>query len=271
MIRLTNPSLEAPHSVHLLATTKCNLSCGGCFYRGEGEWAVWDARNLVDEMATLGVEWLAIGGGEPFLWEPLSYILGYAHGKGISTAVTTNGTFLWDVALPDRLHISHDNMHQTTREQVWDALRHYGALGCEVGVNVIADDLEFLEGLTWCRVPTITLLLPKPMPDSPFSHWQGVCDWAIKHDAWLDACLATHLWNIGLLKSGHSQCFQGRVSMSLHSDGRAQICSNLPGGLQFITLKETWNEIRLRDWEFDCPLLQAEIPPQSKFLKRTRG
>lgn len=251
-MRLIRPSLDVPHSIHLLVTSRCNLACEGCYYRGEGEWSLSVVRSLVDEMADLGVVWLAIGGGEPFLWEPLSYILGYAKGKGVKTAITTNGTILMNVA-PDRLHVSYDRMHQTSREQVETALKHYGARGAEIGLNVIAD-VEFLRGLHFA----VTLLLPKPMSNLSFEHWKGVYDWAVEHNAWLDACLVWHFKELGLMRVG-LPCKQGRTSMSLHSDGTAQICSNLPGGVKYTNLWETWDKVRLRTWRFDCPIVKEAI------------
>lgn len=254
-MRLVRPSLDVPYSVHLLATSRCNLNCEGCYYRGEGEWSLSAVRSLVDEMAGLGVEWLAIGGGEPFLWEPLPYILGYARGRGVKTTVTTNGTILLDVA-PDRLHVSHDRMHQTSEEQVQKALAHYSALGAEVGLNVIADDISFLEGLDWCQA--VTLLLPKPMRPFPFRHWADVWQWARTRAAWLDACLAVLLKEYGFLRASFP-CKQGRSSLSLKANGTVNICSNVPASVGFTGLLEAWDKVRLRTWQFDCPMVKEAM------------
>jgi hypothetical protein len=239
--------LSAPHSLHLLVTSQCNLACRPCYYRSRaGEWGRKEALALVAEMAELGVSWLAIGGGEPLLWEPLPRVLDQARSLGIKTTVTTNGTLLRPLR-PDRVHVSHDPLHLTSRQQVLTALAFYRSHQAEVGINTLAEDLSFLESLPYPEVDHVVYLLPKPAWNPDPRHWQQVWDLAREYPekVWLDACLARLFCRIGLLRSS-LPCRQGLTSLSLQPDQQAGPCSNLSSPVRWQPgrLQQTWERVR---------------------------
>ena len=51
---------------------------------------------FIDDLHQMGVFQINFGGGEPFLRHDFPDLLDYAHGKGITTCVSTNGTLLDD-------------------------------------------------------------------------------------------------------------------------------------------------------------------------------
>jgi mycofactocin radical SAM maturase len=105
--RLSSTRLRAPVNVTWEITGACNLRCGHCLSAGlrteeGGELDFSQCRALIDELARMEVFQVNFGGGEPFLREDFLDILGYAHSRGITTCVSTNGTTL-DEALVDEL------------------------------------------------------------------------------------------------------------------------------------------------------------------------
>jgi len=78
-------------------TAKCNLSCHHCLSadieeNSEQELDHTQCRAFIDELDRMEVFQINFGGGEPFLREDFVDILNYAHSKGITTCVSTNGT-----------------------------------------------------------------------------------------------------------------------------------------------------------------------------------
>ena len=88
--------LSAPEKVHLMVTSKCNLSCKGCFAKHmTGRDLTTDQiKKLIDQLAKMRVFQLAIGGGEPFLCKDIVEIAQYARENKILPNITTNGTLL---------------------------------------------------------------------------------------------------------------------------------------------------------------------------------
>jgi mycofactocin radical SAM maturase len=80
-------------------TARCNLHCRHCLSADVGglsdeELSFEECQALVDEMKGMEVFQVNFGGGEPFVREDFIDILRYAHEKGITTCVSTNGTLL---------------------------------------------------------------------------------------------------------------------------------------------------------------------------------
>jgi mycofactocin radical SAM maturase len=101
------PLLNAPVNLTWEIASACNLSCRHCLSEdlrnnGPQELDFRQCTALIDELAALNVFQINFGGGEPFLREDFLAILEYAHGKGIVTCVSTNGT-VFDHALADKL------------------------------------------------------------------------------------------------------------------------------------------------------------------------
>ncbi|MHA1450834.1 MAG: PqqD family peptide modification chaperone [Candidatus Hodarchaeales archaeon] len=89
-------ALSAPEKVHLMVTSKCNLSCKGC-YAGHvkgTDITLEQIKKLVDQLAEMRVFQLAIGGGEPLVREDIVEIARYTREKRILPNITTNGTLL---------------------------------------------------------------------------------------------------------------------------------------------------------------------------------
>jgi mycofactocin radical SAM maturase len=106
---LTDEALRAPVNVTWEITEACNLSCRHCLsadLRAEqrGELTFETCRRIVDDLAAADVFQINFGGGEPFLRDDFLDLLTYAHAKGITTCVSTNGTLL-DDDLAERLAV----------------------------------------------------------------------------------------------------------------------------------------------------------------------
>lgn len=79
-----------PHVVHFSITSNCNFSCPCCYRVRETEMPREKIFSLIDELYSIGIFQLAIGGGEPFLRNDIFEILEYCKGK-IVCNITTNG------------------------------------------------------------------------------------------------------------------------------------------------------------------------------------
>ncbi len=124
-------------------TEACNLSCSHCLsadLRGrepvsECGTPVWSARPgeldlplcraLIDELAGMEVFQINFGGGEPFLRPDFLPVLHYAHLRGLTTCVSTNGTVLSDCLIdelldmaPVYLQVSLDGAYAETNDAI---------------------------------------------------------------------------------------------------------------------------------------------------------
>jgi len=92
-------NLRAPVNLTWEITGLCNLSCTHCLSADvrkdlHEELNFGQCVRLIDELDRLKVFQINFGGGEPFLRKDFLDILDYAHSKGITTCVSTNGTVL---------------------------------------------------------------------------------------------------------------------------------------------------------------------------------
>ncbi len=98
--------LSAPVNVTWEVTYACNGSCMHCLSaHGERhplELTCDQCFSVIDDLADMHVFQFNIGGGEPFLRPDFLDIMDYAHGKGIVTCISTNGTFI-DRSIAERL------------------------------------------------------------------------------------------------------------------------------------------------------------------------
>ena len=100
-------TLTAPVNVTWEITSQCNLRCSHCLSADlmevcHRELDFEESRRFIDCLDRMEVFQVNFGGGEPFLREDFLDILDYAHGKQITTCVSTNGTLV-DDALASRL------------------------------------------------------------------------------------------------------------------------------------------------------------------------
>ena len=137
MPRLSSSRLRAPVNVTWEITTACNLGCNHCLSAGmrvpgRAELDLDQCRAFIDELECMKVFQVNFGGGEPFLRADFLEILRYAHARGITSCVSTNGTLLDDNIVdellripPVYLQVSLDGVEAGTN----DAIRGEGTFG----------------------------------------------------------------------------------------------------------------------------------------------
>lgn len=98
-----------PLSVTYFVNGQCNLRCRGCFFfehppepePAPRELDTAEAKALIDHVAGLGVPFLELVGGEPFLRRDLLELARHARARGLWCGVTTNGTRFPETALDE--------------------------------------------------------------------------------------------------------------------------------------------------------------------------
>ena len=95
---MARAGLRAPVNLTWEITLQCNLRCVHCLSDSGNttadELSAQECLQLVDELAALKVFQVNIGGGEPFIRSDFLDLLNYAHGRGLVTCVSTNGTVI---------------------------------------------------------------------------------------------------------------------------------------------------------------------------------
>ena len=85
--------LRAPETVHWAVTYRCEKECPDCYVRRHQqefkELSKEEAFKVIDKLAEWGVFQLAIGGGEPLLYDNLPDVVEYAHSRGLVVHITT--------------------------------------------------------------------------------------------------------------------------------------------------------------------------------------
>ncbi len=85
--------LEVPSLVQWMATLRCGLSCAHCLAVSEesgfSEMPLEKVKNLIDQIAQMGVEEFLITGGEPLVREDLGEIIEYLGHKSINWTLNT--------------------------------------------------------------------------------------------------------------------------------------------------------------------------------------
>lgn len=166
--------LCAPVNVTWEITSKCNLHCRHCLSAGTGEKGAADldlekCRSFIDELGRMEVFQINFGGGEPFLRSDFPDILDYAHSKGITTCVSTNGTTL-DENLVERLsgmkllriQVSLDGATADTNDAIRGAGAYDRAIAAvallsrhgfpHLSINTVVTRINFCEIDQLCRL-----------------------------------------------------------------------------------------------------------------------
>ncbi|NMB70895.1 MAG: radical SAM protein [Bacteroidales bacterium] len=103
-------TLNAPKSVMWYITQKCNLRCQHCFLEGcpkaSHEFSEEDAKRLMDELGRMGVLYLSLSGGEPFMRKDLFRLIEYASSYGMRVDIASNGTLI-DKDMVKKIASSH--------------------------------------------------------------------------------------------------------------------------------------------------------------------
>lgn len=88
--------LSAPIQVYFQPTRYCNMACKHCWADAgqprARELTILEVRNLLDQMAALGVYKLRLGGGEPLGRGDIFEIIEHANSRGIRVSLATNAT-----------------------------------------------------------------------------------------------------------------------------------------------------------------------------------
>jgi mycofactocin biosynthetic radical S-adenosylmethionine protein MftC len=155
--------LSAPVNLTWEVTLRCNLSCRHCLSGAgqamAGELSTEECIRVLDELASLKVFQINIGGGEPFLRPDMFDILHYAESLDIVSCVSTNGT-LMDSETCTRLgeieglylQVSLDGADETTNDRIRgkgaykNARRAIGELsrhGIPFSINTVLTRLSF--------------------------------------------------------------------------------------------------------------------------------
>ena len=90
--------LDTPPLVWIELTRLCNLKCPHCNIDGgqprDSEMSPLQFKQLLEEMAEMGVWAVAFTGGEPTLHPDISELVNYARSLGLLVGIATHGLFL---------------------------------------------------------------------------------------------------------------------------------------------------------------------------------
>ncbi|MCP4543361.1 MAG: radical SAM protein [Chloroflexi bacterium] len=284
-------TLSAPETIHLAITTRCNLSCPGCYVPHpdasvKPELTVAELREMIDQWAQMRVFQLAVGGGEPLLYDGLFDVLAYARERDIVPNLTTNGTLLnadvvrhlvW--AGVGRVNLSWngpDNRHRGRGQSVTRALRMLLDSTLRVGVNLLITPSllprlsQTLARLQTLGVQGVTILRPKPPAifSKPGTTWYNANK--LHRADLLRLCTILNSWQgvlrvevdsalVGLMgdavpaflrQRGIHGCTAGRRICTVWPDGRVTPCSFLvdlsAGNVRQTPFAELWE--REENW-----------------------
>jgi radical SAM protein with 4Fe4S-binding SPASM domain len=174
-------TLSSPEVVHVAITARCTRSCSGCYVprvEDEQELTVAEWHALIDQWASMRVFQLAVGGGEPLLYEGLFDVLRYARVRGIVPNLTTNGTLIDAKTVRELEQAGVARVNVSWNGPVGDdgggcqtvcrALRLLLVSAVQVGVNLLVTPAllsrlpQVLARLQALGVRRVTLLRPKP-------------------------------------------------------------------------------------------------------------
>ena len=149
-------------------TNKCNLACSHCYINaGPGakrsdELSTEEAKALIDDLAGMGTPLILLSGGEPLVRDDFWELAGYIRGKGMKSALSTNGTLI-DVNTARRLKetgveyvgVSLDGATAETHDRLRNragsfeaslsAIRNSIAAGLPCGVRITVSKDNFRE------------------------------------------------------------------------------------------------------------------------------
>lgn len=154
-------------------TTRCNLSCPGCYRRShladnqEREMSLEAMKQYVDDVLRLrNTSCLSFLGGEPLLHPQLNDAIAYAKQRGLNVGMYTNGLLLDDQRLTEfrDLGVSyvlvHVDKHQgrgdteeeinQIREQFCDMFRRVGGVQFGFSFQLMEEDLPDLHKMVAC-------------------------------------------------------------------------------------------------------------------------
>jgi radical SAM protein with 4Fe4S-binding SPASM domain len=274
-----------------MATLKCGLSCAHCLAVSEeaglAEMPLDRVRDLIDEVAAMGVGEFLVTGGEPLAREDLGEVVGYLGRKGISWTLNT-------AALPEKslreaiarnrpgfVAVSLDGpreVHDAFRGRVgaWDqameAIRFFKSLGVRTcaGTTVTTRNYDHLEETFHLAAATadqwgIHLLVPEgragARPDLFLSKAQlkRLIKFVARKRRYFRVEMADEIGYLGyvepLVRDMPLVCGAGRAQCVVLPDGHVVPCTTLDrscsaGNIHERPFREIWSEgfAELRAW-----------------------
>lgn len=103
-----NILLNAPLTINLSLSYKCNFNCNHCYSRSqlnERELSLEEHKKIVDILSAWKVPFLNLGGGEPLVITYLFEYVRYAGSKGLHVSMNSNG-FLIDEIVAKEIKLS---------------------------------------------------------------------------------------------------------------------------------------------------------------------
>lgn len=145
-------------------TSECNLSCKHCYVEQQntGSMSEKRERKLVEELAEMGIEKIALSGGEPFLKKNLKKLVGDMRDHGMKISFLTNGTVMdYDVierAEPESIQVSIDGtkeFHDSFRGvpsydraiETLKKIKNFHFLSVGVNTTVLKDNCKQIDEL----------------------------------------------------------------------------------------------------------------------------
>jgi mycofactocin radical SAM maturase len=155
--------LSAPVNITWEITRKCNLSCIHCLSdssrESPAELNLTECKNIVDQLAALGVFEINFGGGEPLLKDYFLPLLRYIHERGIVTCISTNGTVFTDEAISlftdnplVNVQVSLDGATTEVNDRIrgegtfykiLDGIERLAGKGISLSINTVVTSLNF--------------------------------------------------------------------------------------------------------------------------------
>jgi radical SAM protein with 4Fe4S-binding SPASM domain len=282
-------TLSAPETVHLAITERCNRSCPGCYvpHQGSPELTVADWCDLMAQWAQMRVFQIAVGGGEPLLYDGLFEVLACARQHSLVANLTTNGTLLdketvlhLEEAGVARVNVSWNSPGGDDWGRGQAAQRALELLldsTFQVGVNLLITPAllprlpQVLARLRAAGIQRVTVLRPKPpaIPGDGDTAWYDgnrlrrtdLLRLRAVLNAWqralaleVDSALVSLMCDAGpprLRRRGIHGCTAGQRICTVWSDGRVTPCSFLgdldAGNVRHVPFAELWK--RGRNWE----------------------
>lgn len=176
-------TLSAPEAVHLSITGRCNLNCPFCYGKSKADdLSTTQIFSLIDELSSMNVFQLAIGGGEPLLRKDIFKVIDYCQQKNIVANITTNGTLVTDYIARrikgkvGQVNISYNESISKSVKEFKNALNILIENDINVGINLLATR-KVISGLAKTirellnyKITKIIILRPKPCSNKK---WYG--------------------------------------------------------------------------------------------------
>lgn len=266
--RLENVSFET--------TTKCNLRCKHCYAdarkKRDNELALFEIKELIDQLAAMGVLSIIFSGGEPLMHPHIFEIMEYARKKPLSVLLFTNGTLISKKVVKKlkklqvyRLNVSIDGpdakIHDKFRGVKGAFKKTVNGIKLLKKAKIPVDASISITKYNYTEIPKILQLLMDLDIDN-FKMWPITYSGRSKKEDFFITCEefryvmeADRKFEIEKLKKGKekfhystaiSNCGIGRGSLTVKSNGMVVPCPMFTeedslGNIRDNTLTDIWN------------------------------